>query len=434
MLNPGHVKKLTQILLVALIASTLAKGQELPRPSMAQHEDNNTLPTTYNMKLGPVLFDVTGSIDSEYNSNIGLSNSNKESDFLITPEVGLGIRWPVTESNTLSFTTSLGYTRYLEHPRFSSTDALVSPDSELAFNVFIGDFKFTFHDNFSYQQDPVNEGAFSNVVTFDRFENDAGITGVWDLNQIVLTLAYDHLNFFSTGIQDTSGTSLPNANSLDFSADQVSASAEYHVTSTLSGGLEAAASLRQYDYFGGDYTQLSVGPFARVQITQYLRAQLSAGYQTFHSPGNTLQPGQVLPANIYTPGSSAGTQDGWYADLTFDHQVNKYFIHHLSLGHELQLGLLGDTSEIYYANYTASWKVNTFLNLALTLGYQDVDEDGALVTVSNYSMLNAGVQASFPITKSITGAVLYQFNDKFASDEAQAYEQNEVGVNLTYQF
>jgi hypothetical protein len=310
----------------------------------------------------------------------------------------------------------------------------VSPDSELAFNLFVGDFKFTFHDDFSYQQDPVNEGAFSNVVTFDRFENDAGITGVWDLNEIVLTLAYDHINLFSTGIKDSSGTSLQGADLLNFSADQVSASAEFHVTSTLSGGLEAAASLRQYDYFGGDYTQLSAGPFARVQITQYLRAQASAGYQTIHSPGNTLAPGEILPAGDYTAGSDAGTQNGWYGDLTFDHQVNQYFIHHLSLGHQLQLGLLGDQSEVYYANYTGSWKVNSFLNLALTLGYQDAEEKGALVQVSNYSMFNAGVQASFPITKSISGAVLYQFNDKFASDDAQSYQQNEVGINLTYQF
>jgi hypothetical protein len=434
MLKPRHVKNLPQVLIVALIASTLAMGQELPRPSMARHEDSNTLPTTYNMKLGPVLFDVTGSIDSEFNDNIGLTNSGKMSDFLITPEVGLGVRWPVTESNTLSFNTSLGYTRYLEHPVYSTSNVLVSPDSELAFNLFVGDFKFTFHDDFSYQQDPVNEGALSNVVTFGRFENDAGVTGVWDLNQIVLTLAYDHINFFATSIQADDGGNLPNPQLLDFSADQVSASAEFHVTSTLSGGLEAAASLRQYEYFDGDYTQLSVGPFARFQITQYLRAEASAGYQTVHSPGNSLAAGQVLPADTYTPGSLSGTQDGWYADLTFDHQVNKYFIHHLSLGHQLQLGLLGDESEVYYANYTASWKVNTFLNLALTLGYQDAEEHGALVNVSNYSMFNAGIQASFPITKSISGAVLYQFNDKFAQEDSQSYEQNEVGVNLTYQF
>jgi hypothetical protein len=272
------------------------------------------------------------------------------------------------------------------------------------------------------------------VVTFDRFTNDAGVAVVWDLNQTVLTLSYDHITFISTGIQDSSGAQLSDPGALDFSADQVAASVEFHVTSTLSGGLEAAASTRSYNDFGGDYTQFSVGPFARVQLSQYLRVQASAGFQTLHSPNNSLQPGEILPANVYTPGSTAGTDSSYYADLTFDHQVNKYFIHHLSLGHELELGLLGDQSDVYYANYTASWKASSFVNLALTLGYSDVSEEGALVGVSPYNMFNAGVQASFPITKSITGALIYQFNDKFAEDSAQSYEQNEVGLNLTYQF
>ena len=413
---------------------TTVVAQELPRPSMARHEDSNSLPTTYNMKVGPVLFDVTGSLDSEFNDNIGLTHENRQSDLLITPEVGLGIRWPVTEQNTLSLSTSLGYTHYLEHSEFDSEDILVSPNSELAFNLFIGDFKFTFHDNFSYQQDPVNEGAFSNVATFDRFENDAGVTGTWDLNQAVLTLAYDHINFISTELQDANGNKLPDPGALNFQAEQVTAAAEWHVTSTLSGGVEGAASIRDYNYFDGDYTQLSAGPFARMQITQYLRVQASVGYQTIHSPGNTAQPGQILPTSIYSPGFSSGTTNSWYGDLTLDHQVNQYFIHHLSIGHELELGLLGDQGDVYYANYTASWKVNTYLNLAFTLGYQTVDEQSALVNVSNYSLFNAGVQASFPITRSLTGALIYQFNDKFADDSIQEYQQNEVGLNLTYQF
>ena len=433
MLKPRHVKIFAQWSFYALMGTALV-AQELPRPSMARHEDNNTLPTSYNMKMGPVLFDVTGSLDTEFNDNIGLTNSNRESDLLITPEIGLGVRWPVTEENTLSLSTSLGYTHYLEHSELDSQDVLVSPNSELAFNLFIGDFKFVFHDDFSYQQDPVNEGAFSNIATFDRFQNDAGVTGVWDLNQTVLTLAYDYITFIATQLQDDQGVSVPDPGALDFNAHQVTASAEWHLTSTLAGGIEGAASIRNYTDFDGGYTQLSAGPFARMQLTQYLRVQASVGYQTIHSPFNTVSPGQILPANVYSPGFSSGTTTGWYADLTFDHQVNQYFIHHLSLGHELELGLLGDQGDVYYANYTASWKVNTFLNLAFTLGYQTVDEQAALVGVSNYSLFNAGVQASFPITKSLSGALIYQFNDKFADDSTQAYRQNEVGLNLTYQF
>jgi hypothetical protein len=245
------VKKLLLILSLGLSFNSFVVAQELPRPSLARHEDDTPLPTTYNMKLGPVLFDFTGSVDSEFNDNIGLNNTGTKSDFLITPEVGVGIRWPVTQTNTLALTTSLGYTRYLIHPQFDSTHILVAPNSELSFNVFVGDFKFNFHDAFSYEQDPVNEGQFSNIVTFDRFTNDAGVTGIWDLNQVVLTLSYDHINFISTGLQDSTGAQLPDPGLLNYQADQVGASAEFHVTSTLSGGLEAAASTRSYDSFDG---------------------------------------------------------------------------------------------------------------------------------------------------------------------------------------
>jgi len=436
MLKPSRVKNLPRFVLFVLMTGSLAMAQELPRPSLAAHDDNNTLPTTYNLKVGSVLFDITGSVDTEFNDNIGLNHNNAASDFIVTPEVGIGLRWPVSETNTLSFNTSIGYTHYFEHSYLDSESILVAPNSALTFDVFVGDFKIDFHDDFSYQQDPVNEGAFSNVATFDRFDNDAGVEVTWDLNQIVLTLGYDHITFVATGIQDESGNNYSDTDQLNFGADQLSASAEFHVTSTLSGGVEATASRRNYDYLDGDYNQATLGPFAHVQITQYLRASASAGFEYVSTPNNSLPANSILPANVFTPGSgySSGHQDDWYADLTLDHQVNQYFIHHLSIGHQNEIGLLGDDEDAYYADYTASWKVNTFLNLAFTLSYQNVDEQGALVDVSNYSLFNAGIQASFPITHSLTGALIYQFNDKFADDSAQEYQQDEVGLNLTYQF
>ena len=360
MLKPSRVKNLPYFLLFALLAGINAAAQELPRPSMARHEDNNTIPTTYNLKVGPVLFDVTGSIDSEFNDNIGLNNDNKRADFLITPEVGLGLRWPVSETNTLSLNTSIGYTHYIDNSKLDSANVLVAPNSELAFNIFIGDFKITLHDDFSYQQDPVNEGAFSNVATFDRFNNDVGFSVLWDLNQVVLNFNYDHINFIATNIQDVTGTYFNNVDLLNFSADQVSASAEFHVTSTLSGGLEATASRREYDFFGGEYDQLTAGPFARVQLTQYLRASASVGYEQVHTPNNSLPPGATLPQTVFTPGNgfSSGTTNDWYGDITLDNQVNQYFIHHLSVGHQVEIGLLGDEESAYYVDYTASWKLN----------------------------------------------------------------------------
>jgi hypothetical protein len=418
-------------LLGALLSGSLF-AQELPRPSMAREETKNTLPTDYNMKVGPVLLNFTGSVEGDFNDNIGLTNSGAKSDFLITPEVGIEAQWPVTQTNTLSLSTSLGYTKYLIHPEFDTDHILVAPDSRLAFDIYTGDFKITIHDDFSYQQDPTDEAALTNIVNFNRFENDAGIGVLWDLNKVILNLSYDHLNFYSEGLQTISGNNLPDPGALDFTADQVSASAELRVSSTLIGGLEATASEREYNSFTGEYTQLSAGPFMKIQITDHLKAQVSGGWMYINSPANDFSP--IAETGVIGPGSGAGTLSSYYFDITFDHELNKYFLERFSIGHQPELDLLADESDVSYVNYSASWHVNSHLNLALNLGYEDVDERAGLIGASSFDYFTAGVQANFPVTKSISGAVLYQYSDKMADASPQSYQQNRVGLLLTYHF
>jgi hypothetical protein len=401
---------------------------------LTQHSQKTALPTEYNMKAGPVYFNVTGSVDSEFNDNIGLVNTGAKSDFLITPEVGLGVQWPVTQSNTLTLTTSLGYTKYLIHPQFDTAHILVSPGSALSFDIYTGDFKINLHDDFSYQQDPVNEGALSNVTTFDRFQNVGGISVLWDLNKVLVNLNYDHINFIASELQDSTGAQLPNPELLDYSADQVSGSVEVHASSTLVFGVESAASERVYDHFTGEYSALSAGLFSRVQITDHLKAEISGGYQLLNTPANSVAPGAILPAGVFTPTSSAGTSNDYYANLTFDHELNHYYTERLSLGHENSIGYLAEQESSYYVNYTGTWKVNRHLNLAVTLGYQDVADIGGLIGTSSYQYISAALQASFPITRSLSGAVLYEFDDKSAEASPQSYSQNRVDAILTYHF
>ena len=70
-------------------------------------------------------------------------------------------------NNTLRFSTSVGYQKYLIHPQYDTGSVMVSPDSELAFDVYVGDFKINFHDQFSVQQDPASIGSLNNVVNFN---------------------------------------------------------------------------------------------------------------------------------------------------------------------------------------------------------------------------------------------------------------------------
>jgi hypothetical protein len=278
----------------------------------------------------------------------------------------------------------------------------------------------------------VEESELSNVVNFDRFENDAGVTVLWDLNKVVLTLNYDHIDFITTGIQTANGNNLSNTDDLNFSANQVSGSAEFHMSSTFVAGLEATASEREYMQFAGDYDQLSAGPYFKVQITDHIKAQLSGGYEYINSPNNVYN--EFNADGILGPSGGGGSQSSYYVNLTVDHQLNKYFLERLALGHELELGLFAETSDVSYIDYTASWKINSHLNLSLNLGYQDVSEDGGLVGFSSFNIFSAALQANFPVTKSLTGSLIYQFTDKWADEDDQSFEQNRVGLLLTYHF
>jgi hypothetical protein len=418
----------------ALLSSSLI-AQELPRPSMAREDEKQTnLPTDYNMKAGPVLLNFTGSVEGDFNDNIGLTNNGAKSDFLITPEVGIDALWPVTQVNNLSLSTSIGYTKYLIHPQFDTSHILVSPDSALSFDIYTGDFKINLHDSFSYQQDPVDEAALSNIVNFNRFENIAGIGVLWDLNKVVLNLNYDHITFVSTGLQDFTGAMLPDPGALDFNADQVSASAELRVSSTFIAGLEATASQREYNDSNGTYTQFTAGPYFKVQVTDHIKAQISGGYEYIDSPTNSAIFTNANQQGFFGPGYGSGAVGSYYFNVTLDHEVNKYFLQRLSLGHELELGLLAEQSDVAYVNYSASWHVNSHLNLALTAGYSDIQENGGFLTASSFDLLSAGVQANFPVTKSLSGALIYQFSDKMADDSDESYVQNRVGLLLTYHF
>jgi len=96
--SQNAVNKLTftSLSLFLAIGSTRVFSQELPRPSMARSQTVTALPSDYNLKLGPVLMNVNASMGAEYNSNVALSSSGAQSDFILSPQVGVVAQWPVT--------------------------------------------------------------------------------------------------------------------------------------------------------------------------------------------------------------------------------------------------------------------------------------------------------------------------------------------------
>ncbi|MEP6937897.1 MAG: hypothetical protein ABI871_07495, partial [Chthoniobacterales bacterium] len=190
-------------LLSLVCLARLAQAQDAIRPSLAgeaaaeaRRQSLDRVP--YNLQIGPIKFRLSSTIGMEYNDNINLAEVGQQGDFIFRPQMNVNALWPVTQLNTLRLDIGFGYAFYLDHSQYNTNGILLSPGSQIAFDIFVGDFRINFHDRFSLQQDPVAQVALSNVADYGRFENTAGVSVLWDLNKAVLTVGYDHYTYIST--------------------------------------------------------------------------------------------------------------------------------------------------------------------------------------------------------------------------------------------
>jgi hypothetical protein len=180
----GHpLKRLAFLLsLTLLCAPSVTRSQDAIRPSLAgeqtseaRRQDIEHIP--YNLLVGPIRFRISASVGVEYNDNINLAqHDGKQDDVIIRPQVNFDAIWPITQLNTLRFDIGIGYSAYIQHSGNNTNGILVTPGSQLAFDIFVGDFRINIHDRMSLQEDPISEGQLSNTADYGRFENTAGIS------------------------------------------------------------------------------------------------------------------------------------------------------------------------------------------------------------------------------------------------------------------
>src|SRR5664279_5575384 len=163
-------------------ASPIVRAQDAIRPSLAgeasseaRRQSIENIP--YNLQLGPVKVRFSATVGIEYNDNVNLAEdasafipavggpilvtTQQQSDFIIRPQVNVNLLWPITQLNTLSLDLGIGYAFYMDHSNYDTNDILLSPGSQLAFDIFVGDFRINIHDRFSLEQDPVAELSLS---------------------------------------------------------------------------------------------------------------------------------------------------------------------------------------------------------------------------------------------------------------------------------
>ena len=437
------------LLLPLLFAGGILRAQDAIRPSLAgeaaaeaRRQSIDKIP--YNLQLGPIKFRFSATMGVEYNDNINLAEDDSavflsptgpititteaQDDIILRPSVNLNALWPITQLNTLKLDIGVAYAFYLDHSNYNTNGILITPGSQLAFDIFVGDFRINLHDRFSLEQDPVAEVALSNVADYGRFQNTAGVSVLWDLNQAVVTLGYDHYTFISTSSA---------FDYLDRNADIVSGSIGFTPSSTLTVGLEGSFVTTYYDQnLLNDSRTFSGGGFAEMQITSYLKLRVAGGYQAIDFDNTGLV-------------NDAHDLDDYYANALLSHRVNSVLTQNLSVGHETQLGVNSNYVKLNYVRHTTTWNIFYHTLFSTELFYEDADDSGGsgilfqpIPGVPNVNPFVAehihryggALTLGYQLTPHVTLGLRYQYTQKDSDQPLRDYRQNRIAVDGTYSF
>jgi hypothetical protein len=264
----------------------------------------------------------------------------------------------------------------------------------------------------SLQQDPISNGQLSNVVDYGRFENTAGISVLWDLNKVLLTIGYDHYTFIST----TDDFDYLNRNS-----EILSGTASFAVASTTNVGVEAYSVYSYYDQnVLNDSLMASVGGFVETQLSTNLRVRGAGGYQWINFDNN----GIVGDANDLS---------SWYANVLIGHRLNATLQQGVTAGHEAQLGVNSNYIELNFVRYTLTWNIIRNTLLSGEFFYEDADDSGGFID-EHFKRLGGAATVGYQLTPHITLGLRYQYTQKDSDVPGRNYIQNRVSVDGTYSF
>lgn len=422
-LQTASLLKLVLFLIAVVVLSPVSgRAQELLRDSLAGADvaESRILSVeeqNYNLRVGPVKFSMTASAGIEYVDNISYSDRNRTSDEVARVELDIHALLPVTKLNTLRLDLGIGFVDYLEHSDATNSNIFITPGSDLSFDLFVADiFRINFHDRFDLRQDPIDQPTLSDVTSFARFTNTAGVTVVADLNALVLTAGYDHFNYLTLG---------GDYDYLDRSAEQFLGSAIYQFASQMYAGIEGTASITSYnDDVLGDATGGTVGGYFDISPTPYLRFILRGGYQY-----------AAFSHGLYSraPYSDDTELSSFYWNLTASNRINAYLSQNLTAGRENDLGLTSNYLEVNYVRYNIAWRASSNITLGGDLFFEDDQESGGLLD-EHLNRYGGDISVGYQFNLQLSAAAHYAYIQKDSDIDFRDYYQNRVGVDLFYRF
>jgi hypothetical protein len=390
-------------------------GQEALKYSIAGQEaararQKAMMDQPWNVKAGPMRFELQGVLETEANDNINLANRNPKSDVVLRPEVRLRSFWPVHASSALTFDVGVAYDKYLFHPEYDSFQLM--PNSQLALDVIAGDYRLDFHDSIAYVQNPTDVAAVSGSVNYGGFSNTAGLRIDKDWHDTTFSLGYDHYLFLSsTRAYDY----------LNRGSEMLVGQMIHNLSEEVTAGVDASGTVTAYEKpVLQDNVSYSLGINGTWQATSKIKLHSRGGFAAYQFE---QQPGRI-PAN---------DEQSYYADGGIVHTINAAFSHSIEGGRVLEPGINANLLSRVYGQYGIQWRVSQWMRAEFHFRYENGSERNAQL-VQSYNRNVVGTSIVFPISRHANGQVAYDYFKKAANPDYWSYQQNRITFTLSYRF
>ena len=412
---------------MAVMAAPLA-GQMYGTPDFAPFLlDKRVEREDYNLRLGPVLVDVVGTFEIEYNDNINYSENNELDDVILKPGIDFGLKWQINEENELDLNVGAEYWHYVDNNEFNnvSNQVSLSPDTELSYRILVGDMIFRVYDRLEYSFDTADAVVVDrdgNVVqedptSFSRYQNVLGVQSEWFVGENVFAAQLSRKDVWSPEDE------YEYINREEYKA---ALNVERDLAANFTVGVGTSYTDVNYDEdVNNDGSLFSVGPYFDWKITEFISLYTGVAwnyldYDSGGSADDTKYGNDDQPSDL-----------SWMTRLT--HTANDAFNHQLEWYRAIEGGTSSNYNEIDGIRYTAAYNLTEQVRLDGTIGYEESDSSGGLVN-DDFDRWICGLSTELVLGPKLTAELGYRYLDKDSDAEFQSYEQNQFRLLLKYDF
>ena len=373
----------------------------------------------YNLKWRDTMWTISSGLGIGATDNVRATGGSGATggDLFFQPQVSAAMRWPLTMKNTLNFTLGAGYTAYTLHPKLSRY--YLTPGSELAFELNVGNVRIDFHERPAIQQYAVEDPTYTSG-NYLRFQNTAGVEATWDMNQLTVRCGYDHVSFLSLD----SGSRYPDGQTETFFL-----STGYSPKAGRMFGVEGGVSLLAYQYPEGSLgtltggSQINAGSFWSDQLTDHIQVQAHGGYTIFSPEVSAATPG------VADSGS-------FYLSLVLTHAINEKIKQTLSFSRMVTLSYTGGNYQIDSVSWGAQWNILRNISLSTPVAFQRWSSVATYYGGSEtFNVFNAGATLSHALNSKLTSSLAYQFYSRNGgTGNYNSYLANTLTLNFSYRF